>query len=125
MLRKIREKIKDGGRIVIEVPHANDFLLSTLKLESFKKFTLWSQHLVLHTRHSLELTLKEAGFKDVLIEGVQRYNLSNHLSWISQDRPGGHKSDLSIIESKDLNLAYANSLSKIDKTDTLVAIARV
>ena len=121
----MKKKLKKGGVVIIEVPHANDFLLDILELGSFKRFTLWSQHLILHTRISLKAFLKEAGFSNILIQGVQRYPLSNHLRWIGDKKPGGHKSIISSIDSDELYEAYENSLQKLDATDTLVAIANV
>jgi len=123
MLKSIKNQLKENGRIVIEVPHANDFLISTVNCKPFIDFTLWSQHLILHTRESLQKFLLEADFSDILIEGVQRYPLSNHLTWLSDAIPGGHQSNLSLIDSHDLHVSYENSLRKIDATDTLVAIA--
>ena len=78
-LTELKKKIVNGGCFLIEVPHANDFLLSVVKNEQFKQFTLWSQHLVLHTRESLKRILNAIGIEDIRIEGVQRYPLSNHL----------------------------------------------
>ncbi|MDA9781136.1 class I SAM-dependent methyltransferase [Amylibacter sp.] len=124
-LSKLIDKIESGGQIIIEVPHANDFLLSSIECEAFKQFTLWSQHLILHTRLSLTKILEHAGFKDIRIEGVQRYPLSNHLNWLSSGLPGGHKSQLAIFETDDLINSYEASLARIDATDTLVAIATV
>lgn len=118
-------KIKKGGYLLIEVPHANDFLLSAAKCDEFKQFTLWSQHLVLHTRESLRKTLEYVGLEDVKIEGVQRYPLSNHLNWLANGKPGGHKSPLSLLDSDALFEAYQSSLARIDATDTLIALARM
>lgn len=125
LLIKIRNKLKgnEQGKIIIEVPHAKDFLINTLKAQSFIDFTLWSQHLVLHTRESLRLLLEYCGFKGVIIEGVQRYSISNHINWLNNNKPGGHKEILSLFETQELVGAYANALSKIDANDTLVAIA--
>tara|TARA_B110000858_G_C17729819_1_gene439489 strand:- start:66 stop:950 length:885 start_codon:yes stop_codon:yes gene_type:complete len=119
----IKRKLSKGGKIIMEVPHANDFLLKTAKSQKFKDFTLWSQHLVLHTRDSLSRLLNHVGFEDIIIEGVQRYSLANHLTWLSDGLPGGHKSKLSILDDKNLNYAYASALNRIDATDTIVAIA--
>ena len=114
----------DGaGSIIVEVPHANDFLLEHMASQHFIDFTLWSQHLVLHTRDSLRRFLQDAGFKNVKIESVQRYGISNHLTWLKDGTPGGHKSPLSIFETPELTHAYSSALSKIDACDTLVAIA--
>lgn len=124
-LKALKEKLVGGGMLLIEVPHANDFLLSTLENDNFKQFTLWSQHLVLHTRESLRRMLSHVGFEDIRIEGVQRYSLSNHLNWLANGKPGGHKSPLALIDSPSMINAYSESLARIDATDTLVAIAKV
>ena len=125
ILTELKRKVVSGGQILIEVPHANDFLLSTVVCDDFKQFTLWSQHLVLHTRQSLRRTLEYLGFEEIQIEGVQRYPLSNHLNWLANGKPGGHKSPLSSLDSDALFDAYQNALARIDATDTLIALAKV
>lgn len=124
-LVEIRQKLVPGGFVVIEVPQANDFLLTSLELSEFKQFTLWSQHLVLHTRESLRRFLMAAGYTKISIVGCQRYSLSNHLHWLSEKKPGGHLSFLSVIDNESLNREYANALASIDATDSLVAICEV
>lgn len=121
-LRQIYKKMSRQGKLIIEVPHANDFLLSFLDLESFKKFTFWSEHLILHTRFSLGCFLEKAGFKQIVIEGCQRYPLANHLYWLSQNQPGGHLK-WSFLRSEELDSAYEHLLAQIDKTDTIIATA--
>ena len=123
ILKQIKSKLRATGKIVIEVPHADDFLLSTLNLKSFTSSTLWSQHLILHTKTSIKVFLQESGYENILIKGIQRYPISNHLKWLKDNKPGGHLSNLSIIDDEDLNRAYANALSKISKSDTLFVIA--
>jgi len=116
---------RSGGVIVVEVPHARDFLLSQLSSESFKQFTLWSQHLVLHTRDSLKRLLAHESQEAFSCSGVQRFSISNHLVWLMQGKPGGHKGRYSVLESEDLRSAYSQSLERIDATDTLVAVVAV
>ena len=125
VLNQIKNFIKPGGKLVVEVPHANDYLLSNLKIEEFKEFTLWSQHLILHTKKSLENFLKHAGYKDIEILGFQRYSIANHFGWLKNKTPGGHKSDLINIETEELVEAYKNALNKIGASDTLIAHASV
>jgi SAM-dependent methyltransferase len=124
-LKKLRTHLKPNGQgtIIVEVPHANDFLICKMFSKSFIQFTLWSQHLVLHTRDSLRRALVDAGFRSVIIESVQRYGVTNHLHWLADSKPGGHKSILSAFETPELTQAYSAALSKIDACDTLVAIA--
>jgi len=122
-LNEMYNKLKVGGCIVIEVPHANDFLCSIADNKAFREFTLWSQHLILHTRDSLMTLLNHCRFHGIVIEGCQRYPLSNHFNWLINGLPGGHKSKLSIIDDEDLNQAYSSALSRIDANDTIIALA--
>lgn len=121
-LKKLHTKMSENSRIVIEVPHANDFLLSFLENESFKKFTFWSEHLILHTRLSLQIYLEKAGFKNIVISGFQRYPLANHIHWLSEKKPGGHNI-WDFLRTDVLDCAYSEMLSNIDKNDTLIAYA--
>jgi len=123
-LKQLKTKIVSGGFLLVEVPNANDFLLSVVEDQNFKDFTLWSQHLLLHTKHSLKKFFDLAGFETVFVKGVQRYPLSNHMNWLRNGKPGGHMSALSIIDYSSLNAAYEASLANIDATDTLFALAR-
>lgn len=121
-LKAFKNSLCQKGHLIIEVPHANDFLLRNLNIQAFKNFTLWSQHLILHSRISLERFLIEAGFNNFIIQGKQRYNFSNHLNWLTNGEPGGHKNMFSGLDTDNLIKSYENSLQMIDATDTLVAI---
>lgn len=121
-LKQLRQKMAPQGKVIIEVPHANDFLLSFLDLNCFKAFTLWSEHLILHTRLSLTRFLEAAGFSDVSISGYQRYPLANHMHWLAKSRPGGHL-EWDILRTPALDVAYSDMLARLDRTDTLIAVA--
>lgn len=121
-LSDARSRLAPGGSIVVEVPHARDMLLDVLHLEPFQAFTLWSQHLVLHTRDSLRRLLEYVGFTNVSIRAVQRFGLANHLQWLAVGRPSGLASPLAVLESEQLKDAYAAALAANDMTDTLVAV---
>ena len=123
-LLTLRRKLSSAGTLIIEVPRGRDFLISAARNKAFIEHTLWSQHLVLHTRDSLDLLLRAAGFDNVLIAGVQRYGLANHLGWLSSGTPGGHKGPLSAVEDEALRSSYEAWLARLDATDTLVAIAK-
>lgn len=123
-LVEIRERLRPGGSILIEVPHARDALFTLYDSEAFKRFTFWSEHLVLHTRQSIGIILQHAGFTDIQISSKQRYPLSNHLHWLSRQKPGGH--DIwALLNSANLHSEYEAALARIDRTDTLIATARV
>jgi len=121
-LEAIKTKMARGAQIVIEVPHARDFLISFLDLEEFKAFTFWSEHLILHTRASLSAFLEKAGFSNVSIKGYQRYPLANHLHWLAKRKPGGHVI-WNHLRTQMLDTAYGDMLASLDTTDTLIAVA--
>ena len=118
-LKCIKQKMKENTLLIIEVPHANDFLISDYNCEKFKKFTFWSEHLILHTETSLLNLLNLVGFSNIKITYYQRYNIFNHLNWLSNGKPGGHKNN--IYNDKELIDTYNNFLIKNKKTDTLIA----
>jgi len=118
----IKGKMQKGGKLFVEVPHANDFLISFAKLDEFKAFTFFSEHLILHTRSSLKVFLKKAGFSNIHIFGVQRYPLANHLHWLIKKAPNGHII-WNHLRNANIDKAYSELLSDFDMTDTLVAIA--
>jgi 2-polyprenyl-3-methyl-5-hydroxy-6-metoxy-1,4-benzoquinol methylase len=119
ILIKLQNYLKEDGIIIIEVPHAKDLLLETFKLESFKKFTLWSEHLILHTRHSLEIFTKNSGLHMKSIKGFQRYPISNHFNWLMNDQPSGHEVYENLNDAV-FNSHYEKFLDRIDQTDTLI-----
>ncbi len=121
-LKNLKNKIKKNGKIIIEVPSAQDFLLSFDSLPEFKQFTFWSEHLILHTEVSLKKVLIKAGFKKIKIFYFQRYSLANHLGWFIERKPGGHDFYKHIPDKKILK-SYRDFLIKTKKTDTLIAIA--
>jgi len=120
-LKIIREKIKKKGKVIVEVPSAQDFLISIKELPEFRKFTFWSEHLVLHTEKSLKKVLISSGFKKVKIKYVQRYGYANHLGWFLTKRPGGHEY-FKKYSDKNTENSYAEHLIKRKQTDTLIGI---
>lgn len=122
-LAEVARKVVPGGTVCIEVPHARDALLGLFGCAAFKDFTLWSEHLILHTRDSLSRFIAAAGLTDPLIQGVQRYPLANHLHWLAKGQPGGHAAWSQLLDD-GVDGGYARLLSSLDATDSLVAWAR-
>jgi len=52
---------------------------------------------------------------------IQRYPLSNHLYWLSNNKPGGHQKWGNFIDSPELTKAYESQLSSMGVTDTVIA----
>ena len=119
ILVELQKYLKDDGIIIIEVPHARDLLLETFNLESFKKFTFWSEHLILHTRKSLEIFATNSGLQMKNIKGFQRYSIANHYNWLLRGEQSGQEI-FNHLTSKNLHKEYEDLLNKIDQTDTLI-----
>lgn len=118
----LRDRNSNHNKLcVIEVPHANDALLTLYKNKKFSEFTYWSCHLYLFTEKTLQACAEKAGFKMIKMMQWQRYNLANHLYWLSNGLPGGHKVYQDII-SPELEEAYAKSLGDQKLCDTVIGI---
>ena len=122
ILKKIKSRMGEKSLLIIEVPHAEDYLIK-MNCEAFKNFTLWSEHLILHTSKTLNLLLKKVGFSKIEIKYIQRYNIFNHMKWLLEGKPGGHKT----IKHYDSNLVdvYNNYLINNKMTDTLIAYCTI
>lgn len=124
VLADIRQRIAPGGEVLIEVPHAGDFLISRVDVPAFRNFTFWSEHLVLHTPASLTAVLNASGFTDIRVQGYQRYGFTNHLGWLIDGQPGGQVT-LKDFERPNMEESYGKYLVDLGATDTLIAFARV
>jgi 2-polyprenyl-3-methyl-5-hydroxy-6-metoxy-1,4-benzoquinol methylase len=80
--------LKPGGRIVLEVPNANDALTVLYEIPAYARFIWVVSHRWYFTEKSLAATIAKAGGRgEVRLD--QRYDLSNHIVWARDGRPGG------------------------------------
>ena len=119
-LRELSKHLKPDGRLIVEVPNADDVLLTLYESEAFSRFTYWSCHLYLFNAKTLAMLGEKAGLKVDYIKHIQRYPLSNHLYWLAKSMMGGHL-EWEFLDSDFLTTAYEAQLAAIGKTDTLIA----
>lgn len=119
-LEKLYKLLNKNGKLIIEVPNAQDALIDLYNIESFKNSTFWSEHLVLHTKNSLETYLKKTNFINISVQGIQRYNISNHINWIMNNQIKNSCKDY--INDEELDKYYCKALDKNNNTDTLISI---
>lgn len=119
LLNDLITRLNPDGKLIIEVPHGNDFLIKKSGLDSFKKFTFWSEHLCLYTEEIIKNIFKKMSISDYYVSYKQRYNLNNHVNWFKKGEPGGHKK--TIYSGSILN-AYNNYLVSNKETDTLIIV---
>ena len=72
-LKILKSKLKRKVKIIIEVPHAEDFLILQDELKEFKNFTFWSEHLILHTQKSLRKILTKSGFRNIKFQSIRNH----------------------------------------------------
>jgi SAM-dependent methyltransferase len=120
ILGELGDLLGPKGRLIVEVPSADDALLTLYDCDAFQRFTYWSQHLFLFNASTLMLLAKQAGLRVIATQYYQRYPLSNHLYWLSQGKPGGHQL-WSFMDTPEVSQAYTNILASMGRTDTLVA----
>jgi 2-polyprenyl-3-methyl-5-hydroxy-6-metoxy-1,4-benzoquinol methylase len=119
-LSNLSTLLNKEGQMIIEVPSANDVLLTLYNNQPFQNFTYWSQHLYFFNSQTLSDLIKQSGLKLNWLKHIQRYPLSNHLYWLANGKPGGHQK-WGFLNDNQLNKAYESQLASIGKTDTLIA----
>ena len=122
-LERIYELLKPGGLLIIETPNSWDALLSSYENLDFQDFTYWSHHPMLHSHKSLSLLVERNRFKIIQNGGTQRYDLNNHLYWLSKGMPGGHNIWKGMF-SDDTIQSYAKDLVENKTCDTLWFVAQ-
>lgn len=118
VLKQLSSLLNENGSILIETPNADDALLISYNCLAFQNWTYWSHHPVLFNFKGLSNLLDRAQLKCVSSEPVQRYNLANHMYWLSQGRPGGHKHWAGFF-SDHLNNLYQAELFERQQSDTI------
>lgn len=120
-LKTIKEYLKDGSnsQIIIEIPNADDALLTIYESGKFADFTYWSPHLFLYNHENIGLLADKAGLKINFIKQIQRYPLANHLYWMAKGKPGGQK-EWDILNSRELNKQYTSKLAELHACDTIL-----
>jgi 2-polyprenyl-3-methyl-5-hydroxy-6-metoxy-1,4-benzoquinol methylase len=118
LINRLKDKLSKNGKVIIEVPHGNDALLTHYNCDNFKNFTLWSEHLYLFTEDSFMKIMHKKPFEVTNVNYLMRFSISNHLYWLKEGKPKGQEI-LGWIESEELNQAYSNRLVQLKATDTI------
>ena len=120
-LEKLGMLLSDEGIMIIEIPNADDALLSLYNNDDFADFTYWESHLYLYNNNTFTSLMNKAGLKIRFLGQIQRYPLSNALYWLSKGKPGGHK-EWSMLSNERLDVEYENTLAKLGIADTIIAV---
>ena len=119
-LKEQLELLKKGGKIIFEVPNVSDPLHTIYKIPAFENFYWSIAHHWYFSEKSLKFLLRKLGkpFKIIL---DQRYDLSNHIIWARDGKPGGMGYFKKVL-GKEVDSNYKKSLIKSRLCDTLIAV---
>lgn len=109
-----------GGVMIFEVPSATDPLVELYKVAAFDDFYWSAAHHWYFTPKSLANVLKKTGFVFELYP-EQRYDLSNHMTWMLSGKPGG-LGRWSDVFGEALDRQYKERLKELWLCDTIVVV---
>jgi SAM-dependent methyltransferase len=109
--------LKDKGVLVCEIPCANDPLTSLYNIDAFESFYWSIAHHYYYTPKSLNFILDKLGYNYELVP-EQRYDISNHMTWMQEGRPGG-QGKYSEIFGKELIESYRQKMIETWTCDTV------
>lgn len=109
--------LNEGGVIICEIPCANDPLTNLYNIQAFESFYWSIAHHYYYTPESITYILDKLGFK-YEIKAEQRYDISNHISWMQDGRPGG-QGKYSELFGKDLVDSYRQRMIDTWNCDTI------
>lgn len=116
-IRQMYELLNDNGVIICEIPCANDPLTSLYDIEEFENFYWSIAHHYYHTPESLNYIMTRLGYKYKLVP-EQRYDLSNHMTWMNDGKPGGQGRFSEVLGEKVVN-SYRERLIENWHCDTI------
>jgi SAM-dependent methyltransferase len=112
--------LKPGGRIVFEIPNAADPLYSVYDIPAFERFYWSVAHPWYFSETSLRFLLNDLACPhEILMD--QRYDLSNHMVWARDGRPGGMGRFTEQL-GQEIEDSYKQALIRSGRCDTLVGI---
>jgi SAM-dependent methyltransferase len=109
--------LNKNGLIIAEIPSATDPLTSIYDIPAFEEFYWSIAHHFYYTPKSLKYVLDKMNLKYEIIP-EQRYDLSNHMTWMMEGKPGGQKKYNNLF-SKKLEEQYMQDLKDNWSCDTI------
>jgi SAM-dependent methyltransferase len=112
--------LNPGGKIIFEIPNSADILYTIYDIPAFEKFYWSVAHPWYFSDKSLIYLLnKLAQPYEIMYD--QRYDLSNHMTWARDGKPGGMGRYTEQLGT-ELEEFYKQSLISSKRCDTLIGI---
>ncbi len=114
--------LREGGKIIFEVNSTDDPMISLYKLEAFDRFYWAVSQNYFFSYKSFKYLIEKFNMEFEIIQD-QRYDLSNHLVWASDGKPGGMGRFTNVL-GKEIEENYKQALIKSGHCDTLIGILK-
>jgi SAM-dependent methyltransferase len=112
--------LKPGGKLIFEIPNVADPLYSIYDIPAFERFYWSVAHPWYFSEESLNYVLGQFKLPYEILRD-QRYDLSNHMIWARDGRPGGMGRFTDKLGA-EIEEQYKQELIRIGRCDTLVGI---
>lgn len=112
--------LKPVGKMIAEIPCVNDPLTSLFEIPAFERFYWSIAHHYYYSPRSIAYVLDSLGVKYRLVP-EQRYDLSNHIIWMTKGTPGG-QGKFKHVFTKELIEKYKQDLRDKWLCDTMFLI---
>lgn len=114
--------LKEQGRLIFEIPNSADALLTIYAVPEFERFYWMVAHHWYLSERSLGYLLGQTGLHyEILLD--QRYDLSNHMVWARDGRPGGMGRFTDKL-GVDIEKQYREALIRSRHCDTLIGVLK-
>lgn len=109
-------------RVVVEVPHTAEALLSWFNSAPYRLNHHSADHLYYFTNSTLRAVLEKAGLQILVDAQVQRYALGNTFGWLLEGRGGG-QNKWAAFNEKSFHDSYGAALAQAGVADSIFMIA--
>ncbi|HJM49625.1 MAG TPA: class I SAM-dependent methyltransferase [Alphaproteobacteria bacterium] len=121
-LADIATLLKPEGRLLLSTPNRDDGLLE-LAGEAYRRFFYRVHHRWYFDAGALTAVAERAGLEVERVDYVQRYGLSNAVTWMREARPSGDEV-LAELDNPALDRAWQDHLEQSGRADRLYALLR-
>lgn len=117
------ELLRPEGLIFCEVPSATDPLTSHFNIPKFEEFYWSIAHHYYFTPDSINYLMADLEITNYEIIPEQRYDISNHVTWLQDGVPGGQNRYPEIF-TNEMNEIYKNNLISNGFFDTFFLVIK-
>ena len=121
-LTDIAELLKPVGRLLLSTPNRDDGLLN-LAGEAYRRFFYRVHHRWYFDAQALTAVAGQAGLMVERVDYVQRYGISNAVTWMREGRPSGDQV-LAELDNPALDRVWQDHLEQSGRADRLYAVLR-